>query len=96
MTKIQKLDKQGDVTRIVTSCKGSWNWQNAYRIATYKEHTTRNGRRIFRSLGTGGKFARTLKTAHLWGRYKEGSAHNAEILNQGVDDFGNTFYVVTK
>ena len=60
---IVTINSIGEIKRVVTSQKGSWRWQDAFRLASYTPHTTRDGRLIFRSLGSGGKFADTKANA---------------------------------
>ena len=92
--KIQTLDSQGDLVRIVARQKGSWRWQDAYGLSRHVVHTTRDGRTVLRSLGAGRKFARTLSTAHYWREYATGSVHNAEVARTGVDDYGDQYWVL--
>ena len=92
--RIVAINSNGEINRVVTSQKGSWRWQDAYRIATYEAHTTRDGRLIFRSLGRGDKFAATKATAGYWNKYSTGSLHNTAIVRAGVDDFGNQYFIV--
>jgi len=34
--RIAKYRKQTGLRRIVSECRGSWRWQDAYRVATYR------------------------------------------------------------
>lgn len=69
------------IKRIVTSEKGSWRWQDAFRVSEYRPRRTRSGRWIWSSAGTSGKMSEPqLRRAGAFGRYHVGSAHN-----QGVD-----------
>lgn len=45
------------VSRIVSSPRGSWRWQDAYRIATYAPSRTKDGRWIWQSIGSGPKLS---------------------------------------
>jgi hypothetical protein len=89
------LSQAGNYARIVTSCKGSWKYQDAYRIATYLPFPSADGKRLLmKSQGTGSKFALTKKTAHKWTRYDTGSLHNAEVIATITDDFGDQCLVI--
>lgn len=69
------------IDRIVSTPRGSWRWQNAYRIASYAPHRTKDGRWIWRSLGRGrAKLSMPqIRRRAYWARLDIGSLHNRPI-----------------
>ncbi len=45
------------LTRVVTTPRGSWRWQQAYRLATYAPAQTRRGRMVWRRVEASGKIS---------------------------------------
>jgi|WetSurSiteA1Bulk_404760.scaffolds.fasta_scaffold128868_2 hypothetical protein len=43
--------------RIVTECRGSWKWQDAYRVARYQMMRAQDGRLLWESVGRGPKYS---------------------------------------
>ena len=87
------LTPAGNICAIVTSCKGSWKYQDAYRLARYLPRQTRDGRTVLASQGRSEKFARTRKTAAKFAQYGlVGSLHNVEVRGL-VDNYGNMVWV---
>ena len=80
------------VKRVVTERKGSWRWQDAYRVATYRPQMSTRGVWLWKSVERSGKIACTRSTVHLWA-LGTGSLHNRPARH-GVDDFGNLFFVI--
>ena len=76
--------------RIVTSQKGSWKWQDAYRISTYEPHLCKNGAYVWRSVSQSSKFAITKSNPHTG--YKHGSLNN-KLAMHCTDDYGNIVFV---
>ncbi len=76
------------IERIVTSEKGSWKWQNAYRIAHYRPIVTRDGRVVLRSCGRGGKYSWPQLRGNDLTKYGVGSLHNQRPDIAVVDDYG--------
>lgn len=91
---VLRVDEDGDLCRITTEERGSWKYQDAFRMSTYLPSVTRDGRRILRSVNRGSKFACIKRTAHLWRQYNQGSVHNYEIKKEFVDDYGNTCFLL--
>ena len=95
---ISRLDASGaysEVNRVVTSQKGSWRWQDAYRTASYVPaqyaRSTRKTGYYWKSIGIGGKYAHTKATAHRWSM-GTGSLHGRPA-HAVVDDFGDLCFV---
>jgi hypothetical protein len=77
------------IARIVTAEQGSWKWQKAYRISTYRPHVTRDGRVILRSSRTTlGKYSWPQLRGSALVRYGVGSLHNARPDKVVIDDYG--------
>jgi hypothetical protein len=82
------------VQRNVTVQRGSWRWQDAFKVAAY---TPRQGRR-----GIYWKSSPTLSGRKLpiakWAREhmvcQWGTLRNRPAAVGGVDDYGNLFFVV--
>ena len=63
-----------NIKRIVTSQRGSWRWQNAFRIATYEARLDRNGVMRYWSVDLSPKYSEPqLRRAGI--DYIKGSAH---------------------
>ena len=43
------------IQTIVTRPRGTWKYQDAYAVATYAPHTTRDGRVVWQNVGRGPK-----------------------------------------
>lgn len=79
--------------RIVTERRGSWKWQDAYRIATYAPRLRANGAGyVWQSLYRGPKFAKTRANGARWLALRSGSLHN-KPARAVVDDFGTLVFV---
>lgn len=65
--------------RIVTSCRGSWRWQNAYRIATYAPALLKNGKLVWKSISTSPKYSWPQLVRSGLDSLPMGSLHNVEI-----------------
>lgn len=91
--RIIKLDADGDICRVVTEQRGSWKWQDAFRLAFYEPAKLKNGKTVFRSIGRTPKFAHTRSHMWKWTRYGGGSLHHREITRIGIDDYGNQYFV---
>lgn len=66
--------------RIVTSCMGSWQWQQAYRISTYGFRLGKNGKVLWESVSTSGKMSLPqLERLGLTKSLKFGSMHNRQV-----------------
>jgi len=80
------------VKRIVTSEKGSWKWQDAYRESRYIPVQKKDGTGYYwKSVAQSNKFAHTKATAHFWA-IGQGSLNNRPAFAV-VDDFGNLVFV---
>lgn len=78
--------------RIVTEKRGSWKWQDAFRLATYIVVKAKTGKYIWRAIDRSEKFAHTKTTRCLWETYKTGSLHNKPAVLACIDDFGNMIF----
>jgi hypothetical protein len=78
------------IQAIVTSQKGSWRWQDAYRVSSYQPRVTRDGRVILRSQYRSGKYSwpQLRRVAFFDLPAVVGSLHNARPQITVVDDFG--------
>ena len=65
--------------RIVTRQRGSWRWQDAYSVAWYNPHNTRDGRWIWRSIGHSGKLSMPQIRRSVYRHLGVGSLHNRPI-----------------
>lgn len=45
------------VQSIVTRQRGSWKYQDAYGLSTYAPHRTKDGRWVWKSVGSCGKYS---------------------------------------
>jgi hypothetical protein len=79
-------------TAIVTEQKGSWRWQNAYRLATYAPHQCRDGHWVWQSISRSNKFACTRRTEAIFAAHRSGSLHNRPA-RFCTDDYGNLVFV---
>jgi len=62
--------------RIVTSCKGSWKWQDAYKIVTYRaEWSQRKQMFLWKSCQSSRKYSEP-QLREVWAEYSHGSMHN--------------------
>lgn len=66
--------------RIVTEQRGSWRWQDAFRIATYEQYTTRDGRLVWRSVDRSRKLSLPQIRALGLGGLRHGSLHHKPVL----------------
>lgn len=79
------------IQSIVTSAKGAWQYQDAFRVAQYAPYITRDGRVLLRSVGRSAKYSwpqlrREGFTASIT---SIGSLHNARPQAAVIDDYGN-------
>jgi len=70
------------IQRIVTDQKRSWRWQDAYVIATYRPHVTRDGRTVWESVSRSGRYSRP-QLGDRWNRIAHGSLHHRPIVKEG-------------
>lgn len=68
---------------IVSSCMGSWKWQNAYRVATYHPRLAKNGKVVWESVACSGKMSEPQLIRNGW-KYSDflGSFHNHPIRRE--------------
>lgn len=67
-------------SRIVSSERGSWRWQDAYRIAIYAPTQLKDGRIVWQSQGRSCKYSwPQLKRLGYVGSLRVGSAHNMPL-----------------
>lgn len=69
------------VQRIVSRPRGSWKFQDAFTIATYTPHRTRDGRWVWRSIGRlRGKWSMPqLRRLGIYSHLERGSLHHRPI-----------------
>lgn len=69
------------IRRIVSTPRGSWRWQNAYRVSTYAPRKTKDGRWIWQSVGqTIGKMSMPqIRRSASFHRLPVGSIHNRPL-----------------
>ncbi|MFA5234470.1 MAG: hypothetical protein WC390_08740 [Sulfurimonas sp.] len=68
--------------RVVTEQMGSWKWQNAYRVATYKAHLAQNGRVLWVSVSHSPKYSRPQLKRKGWDSIDSGSLHNVGVKRE--------------
>ncbi len=84
----------GPVYRVVTEHRGSWLWQDAFRIATYEPRLRARGAGwMWVSVHRGPKFAKTLANRDRYCDLRSGSLHHRPA-RAVVDDFGTLVFVV--
>lgn len=69
--------------RIVTSQRGSWRWQDAFRIATYEARPDAAGRLRWYSTGQSGKYS-SPQLRRLGVDLPHGSIHR-RLVTEGVN-----------
>lgn len=80
--------------RVVTERRGSWRWQDAYRIATYEPRLRARGAGyIWVSVYRGPKFAKTRANRDRYHDLRSGSLHH-KPARAVVDDFGTLLFVI--
>lgn len=75
--------------RIVTSAKGSWRWQDAYRISTYEARVLKNGKTCWVSVSTTGKFSIPQLKRHGYSDLQHGSLHHKPLTREEADAFAH-------
>ncbi len=78
-----KTLNQMEIKSIVTSCRGSWQWQDAYRIAWYSPVLCKDGRVRWQSNGQSGKISSPqLRRQGCYDNpnYLSGSQHNTPVI----------------
>jgi len=65
-----------EARRIVTAPKGSWKWQDAYRISTYHAYLLKNGRVAWQSVSQSEKFSEPQLRRNGFDDLPHGSLHN--------------------
>src|SRR5438105_4550104 len=65
----------------VVSCpRGSWKWQNAYRVVSYRMHRTRDGRMVWKSYARlTGKLSEPQIRRNGYGNLPVGSLHHKPV-----------------
>ncbi len=82
------------VQRVVTERRGSWKWQDAYRIATYTPRLRASGAGyVWVSVYRGPKFAKTLANQDRYCDLRSGSLHHRPA-RAVVDNFGTLVFVI--
>ena len=75
---------------IVTACMGSWKWQNAYRVATYRPRLAKNGKVVWESVGQSNKMSQPQLIRNGW-EYSDfmGSFHNSQVRrDEAIKEIG--------
>lgn len=68
------------IKTIVTCQRGSWKWQNAYRIAIYAPRQTVDGRTVWANVGYAtGKMSMPQIRRSVFNGILEGGMHNHEL-----------------
>ncbi len=86
--------KWSSVRRNVTMQRGSWRWQNAFRVAAYVPRQGRKGVYWTAAPALSGPKMPIAKWARAHMAPEWGTLHNRPAAAGGVDDYGNVFYVV--
>jgi len=68
-----------ETERVVTSEKGSWKWQNAYRISSYRARKAENGKIVWHCYHTSGKYSEPQLRACGLDRLTAGGLHNKQV-----------------
>ena len=73
--------------RIVTSAKGSWKWQDAYRISTYEARVLKNGKTCWVSINTSDKYSEPQLRRCGYSDLPHGSLHHVPLTRDEADAF---------
>ena len=65
-----------ETKRIVTRQRGSWRWQNAFAVTTYRPRQRKDGRWIWYAAQTTGKFSEPQLRRLGYDKFPSGSLHN--------------------
>lgn len=86
------LEKNGEevrAVRIVTEQKGSWKWQDAYRVAWYRvRYSPRQKRHFWQSETRSGKFAMNSSNMERYDGIPHGSLHNHPVSGEELAAIG--------
>lgn len=86
MKTLSEMEKQS----IVSDCMGSWKWQNAYRVVTYRPRLAKNGRVVWESVTCSGKMSKPQLIRNGW-EYSDfmGSFHNRPVRrDEAIKEIG--------
>ncbi len=75
--------------RIVTAPRGSWKWQDAYRVAEYRPRKCKNGRIVWESFSRSGKYSLPQLSKSEYADLPRGSLHNWPVSRRfAVSEMG--------
>jgi len=83
--KMKTLASRITTKRIVSECRGSWKWQDAFRVAKYSAALMDDGRILWKSASHGPKLSapqmyhNIAKAGPLMREWGLGSLHNAPV-----------------
>ena len=86
MKTLLEMEKQS----IVSECMGSWKWQNAYCVATYRPRLAKNAKVVWESVGRSDKMSQPQLIRNGW-EYSDfmGSFHNQPVRrDEAIKEIG--------
>lgn len=74
-------------TRIVSRARGSWKWQDAFGLSFYEPKVLRNGKTVWVSVSSYGKFSAPQLRRLGYGEHPHGSLHMVPLTRDEADAF---------
>ena len=76
------------IKRIVTSQRGTWIWQDAFRVAIYEPGFLKSGKLVWKSIYNSQKYSRPQLRKLGWGPgSKHGSMHNVPLTYDEISQY---------
>jgi len=75
--------------RIVTTQRGSWKWQDAFRVVDYRARLLPDGRVLWESMGNTGKYSEPQLREMGFSNLLHGSLHNKPVsAEKAIESIG--------